>query len=115
MVVMANWNRYLWRIVLVNGGTRPRIVNRLPPCWRSMAIIWGSGGSAKSSICKQHTASILANVFDSIEINTEKAFEPPRGFRIRAPAPLTLTGQQQSIRQSGKTSHQEWTEHRMET
>ena len=94
---------------------RPRIVNRLPPCWRSMAIIGGSGGSTKSSICKQHTASILANVFDSIEINTERAFESPCGYRIRVPAPLTLTGQQQSVRQRGEAGHQEWTEHRMET
>lgn len=35
--------------------------------------IVGSGGPTKSSIIKARTASILANVFESIEINTERA------------------------------------------
>lgn len=37
----------------------------------------GSGGSTKSSIVKAHTASILANVFDNIEISTERAVSFP--------------------------------------
>ena len=101
-------------ILSVNDSARPHAEDRPPPCWRSVCIIV-SGGSTKSSIPKAHTASILANVFDSIEISTERAVEFSRCSRTHAPTPLKLTRQQQGVRQRSKASHQERTENRMET
>jgi len=76
-------------ILSVNDSTRPHAENLPPPCWRSVGVIRVKG-STKSSISKEHTASILANVFDNIEISTETIVEFPCGFRTHAPTPLNL-------------------------
>lgn len=115
MVVMANWNRYWWQKPCKGMVAHVRVsqITYLP-----VGVLWASlksGGFTGSRIYKEHTASILANVLDNIEINTGRAIESSCDFRTRVPAPLKLTRQKQGVRQCGKAGHQEWSEDWVET
>lgn len=57
-------------------GARPYAKNYPPPYWRSMDIV-RVRRPTKFSIIKARTASILANVFDNIEINTGRVMSSP--------------------------------------